>query len=331
MSTALSSARQLLSAATVWDNHACMPLRYNDPTFLPQLERYKKTGVNVVSLNIGFDLEPLESLFLMLASFRSWVNSHNDEYVLANTVEDIERAKSANQLAIVFDIEGGKAVEGHIGLVEVFYTLGVRWMLLAYNKNNKLGGGCQDKDCGLTDYGKAVIDAMERVGMVLCCSHTGYQTVKEAMDYASNPVIFSHSNPRALNDHPRNVPDDLLIDCANTGGVIHLNGVGLFLGNHDASTENIIRHIDYTVNLVGPEHVGLGLDYMFDKSEFVDYLKANPAIFPAEEGYGENFPIIEPERFEAICDGLIRLGYSDRNIMGILGENTMRIASRVWK
>jgi membrane dipeptidase len=74
-------------------------------------------------------------------------------------------------------------VETHPGLVEIFYRLRVRWMLIAYNKNNRLGGGCQDEDSGLTDYGRLIIDEMERVGMVLCCSHTGYRTAREAMEY----------------------------------------------------------------------------------------------------------------------------------------------------
>ena len=315
----------------VWDNHACMPLRPEDDSFLPQLARHKKAGVNVVFLNVSFDLHGPEMAFNMLASIRRWVAAHADEYVLVETVDDIEAAKRDGKLAVLFDLEGGRAVEGHPGLVEVFYRLGVRWMLIAYNKNNKLGGGCQDEDCGLTDYGRQIIDEMERVGMVLCCSHTGYRTAREALEYARKPVIFSHSNPRALKDHERNIPDDLMVACAKTGGVVNINGIGIFLGDNDNSTETIVRHIDYSVQRIGPDHVGLGLDYVFDVEELEEYLRSRPDLFPPSKGYGGGLAMVEPERFPAIADGLAKRGYSEANIQGILGHNNLRVARQVWK
>lgn len=184
-----TQTKRLIERSILWDNHACMPLRPEDETFLPQLARHKAAGVSLVILNVYFDMYPPETIFLMLAAFRRWIGRHSEHYVLAETVVDIESAKRNGKLAVVFDIEGGKAVEGHPGLVEIFYRLGVRWMLIAYNRNNRLGGGCQDEDCGLTDYGRLIIDEMERVGMVLCCSHTGYRTAREAMDYSS---VMSH-------------------------------------------------------------------------------------------------------------------------------------------
>jgi membrane dipeptidase len=245
-------------------------------------------------------------------------------------VADIEAAKRDGKLAVAFDIEGGRAVEAHPGLVEIFYRLGVRWMLIAYNKNNRLGGGCQDEDSGLTDYGRLIIDEMERVGMVLCCSHTGYRTAREAIEYSRNPVIFSHSNPRALWDHERNIPDDLMQACARTGGVVNLNGIGIFLGNNDNSTETLLRHIDYAVELIGAEHVGLGLDYVFDQAELDEYVRSRPDIYPPEKGYGAGIAMIEPERFPVIAEALLRKGYSETDVQGIMGHNNLRVAKRVW-
>lgn len=308
-----------------------MPLRPEDESFLPQLERHRAAGVSVVSLNIYFDGMPPESAFAMAASFRHWIARHADDYLLATTVDDIRLAKATGRLAVFFDIEGGRAVEAHPGLVEVFHRLGVRWMLLAYNKNNRLGGGCQDEDCGLTDYGRQVIDEMRRVGMVLCCSHTGYRTVREAIEHSLNPVIFSHSNPRVVTDHDRNVPDDLIQACARTGGVVNLDGIGIFLGDNDNSTETLIRHIDHVAQLVGPEHVGLGLDYVFDQAELDEYVRSRPDIFPPEKGYRTGIAMIEPERFPVIAEALLRRGYADAEVQGILGHNNLRVASLVWK
>jgi membrane dipeptidase len=323
--------QSLLKRTVIWDNHACMPLRPEDETFLPQLSRCKAAGVSLVILNICFDMHPAETAFPMLASFRQWISRHPADYVLAQTVADIEEAKCDGKLAVVFDIEGGKAVEPHPGLVEVFYRLGVRWMLIAYNRNNRLGGGCQDDDSGLTDYGRLIIDEMERVGMVLCCSHTGYRTAREAMEYSKNPVIFSHSNPRALKDHERNIPDDLIRACADTGGVVNLNGIGIFLGDNDNSTETLLKHIDYVVNLIGAEHVGLGLDYVFDQAELDEYVRSRPDIFPSEKGYSGGIAMIEPERIPLIAAGLLKRGYSETQIQGIIGHNNLRVATQVWR
>jgi len=323
--------KTLLERTVLWDNHACMPLRPEDETFLPQLARHKAAGVSLVVLNICFDMYPPETAFTMLAAFRRWIARHAEDYVLAQTVTDIEAAKINQKLAVVFDIEGGRAVEAHPGLVEIFYRLGVRWMLIAYNKNNRLGGGCQDEDSGLTNYGRQIIDEMERVGMVLCCSHTGYRTAQEAIDYSRNPVIFSHSNPRALWDHERNIPDDLMHACARTGGVVNLNGIGIFLGDNDNTTETLLKHIDYTAGLIGAEHVGLGLDYVFDQVELDEYIRTRPDIYPPEKGYGAGISMIEPERFPVIAEALLKRGYSETDVQGILGHNNLRVASRVWR
>jgi membrane dipeptidase len=204
-------------------------------------------------------------------------------------------------------------------------------MLIAYNRNNRLGGGCMDEDPGLSDYGRKIIDEMERVGMVLCCSHTGYRTAREALEYARRPVIFSHSNPRAMADHPRNIPDDLLRACARTGGVVCLSGIGDFLGSGGDSVEKLIRQIDYVANLIGPEHVGLGLDYVFDQEELEDYKRGHPESYPLINGTVPRTAMIAPESLPAIAEGLIDIGYTDAQVQGALGHNNLRVARQVWK
>lgn len=331
-STMISDRTRMLLARTImWDNHACMPLRSDDESFLPELARHKAAGASLVSLNVFFDMYPPETTFSMLAAFRSWIARHDNDYMLARNARDVEAAKAANKLAIVFDIEGGRAVEPHPGLVEIFYVLGVRWMLIAYNKNNRLGGGCQDDDTGLTAYGRTIIDEMERVGMVLCCSHTGYRTAREALEYSRQPVIFSHSNPRAVKDHDRNIPDDLMRACARTGGVVGINGIGTLLGDNDNSTATLLRHIDYAVQIVGAAHVGLGLDYVFDRAELDAFKRSRPDLYPPEKGYRTGTKMVEPERFPAIAEGLLAMGYGEAAVQGILGHNYLRVAKQVWK
>src|SRR3954467_2104254 len=105
------AVRELFAKTIVWDNHSCMPLRHEDEKFLPQLARHRATGANLVILNVSFDGMAHGTALNMLASFRSWIERHPDDYVVADTVEEIERAKADGRLAVAFDLEGGEAVE----------------------------------------------------------------------------------------------------------------------------------------------------------------------------------------------------------------------------
>lgn len=323
-----SRAQDLLRAAIVWDNHGCMPTRV-DPTFLGQLARYRESGVNVVSLNVGMADQTLEEHLRVLSFMRQWIARRPDAYRLVSTVDDIRRCKSDGRLAIIFDVEGMCPVQDQISFVQTFYELGVRWMLVAYNLNNRAGGGCLDSDTGLTAVGREIIDEMERVGMVLCLSHTGARTAAEALDYTRNPVIFSHSNPYGDVPHARNISDDLMRACARKGGVVGLNGFGTFLGNEEDLIASLLRQLRYAVDLVGAAHVGLGLDYVFDCSGFEEEVRLKPGLYPPDAA--RNVRMIAPETMSAIAEGLARENLSDEEIRGILGENWLRVAARVWR
>ncbi|MES2490083.1 MAG: membrane dipeptidase [Pseudomonadota bacterium] len=323
--------KNVLARSLVWDNHACMPLRPADKDFLPQLARHKAAGASVVILNVSCDCDVINQPFEMLESMRSWISERPQEYLLGASVADIEKAKREGKLAVFFDVEGGMPVQDDPEIVAQLYSLGVRWMLLAYNRNNKLGGGCQDEDSGLSEQGRRVLDVMKRVGMVLCCTHTGERTVREAMEYIERPVIFSHSNPRAVHEHPRNITDNMMRACAATGGVINVNGIGIFLGHNDNSTETYVRHVRYVADLVGPQHVGIGLDYVFDSKELDEYVTSSPQTFPPELGYGAGIKMVEPERIPVIAEALLASGWSDGDLEGFLGANNLRVARAVWK
>ena len=320
----------LLRSSIVWDNHGCMPLRADD-SFLPQLERYRQSGVSLVSLNAGFaDISVLEHL-RVLSYMRRWISQHSDTCGLVSTVEDVLRCKADGKLGVVFDIEGMCPVQDDISLVQTFYELGVRWMLIAYNRNNKAGGGCLDSDGGLTDVGRAIIDEMERVGMVLCLSHAGARTVADALEYVRNPPIFSHSNPYGDNPHPRNVQDDLIRACARKGGVFGLSGIGSFLGTRIDLVNRLVRQLLYVIDLTGPDHVGLGLDYVFDASELEAYVRSKPSLFAPSSMSAGPRATIEPEAIGDIVERLLKENMTDDQVRGILGQNWLRVARAVWR
>lgn len=180
-------------------------------------------------------------------------------------------------------------------------------------------------------FGRAVVREMERVGMVVCCTHTGRRTALDVLDYAERPVIFSHSNPRSFVDHPRNIDDELIRNCAATGGVIGINGVGLFLGGNDISPNNLVRHIDHVVQTVGPGHVGLGLDFVYDMEEILQYVRDHPEQFPARLGYSDGVKFAPLETLEGLVDALFRKGCKTEHVRGILGGNFLRLARQVWR
>lgn len=319
-------AQQIHERALIWDTHACFPLKPDSD--LSELKRYRDNGVNFVSLNIGMDMDSFENVIQVLARFRNYIASHPDNYVLARTVQDILKAKESRKVAIAFDLEGSDPLLGNLNLISFYYDLGVRQMLLAYNKDNRASGGCMEGNIGLTDFGRDVIREMNRVGMVVDVSHMGYRATMEAFEISKAPVIFSHSNPNGLREHVRNISDEQIKACAKTGGVVGINGIGDFLGG--TSSELVVENIEYVIKLVGPEHVGLGMDYVVDKQELIDYIEDNPDVFPPEK-FKDYLSFVEPEQIPAFTELLYQKGYSEQVISDILGGNFLRVAKEVWK
>jgi membrane dipeptidase len=325
-----SRLNKLISDSVLWDSHAgIFPDAKSD---LSGLELWVRNGFSFLSVNIAFDLLPWQQAIGTLAAYRAWIVSHPETYVLVDKVDDVVRAKRDRKLAVSFDIEGMNALNGDINMVQLYHALGVRQMLFAYNLNNAAGGGCHDRDVGLTDFGRAVVKEMNRVGMLVDCSHSAYRTTMEAMEISSAPVIFSHSNPTSVCNHGRNIRDDQIKACAATGGVIGINGLGIFLGDNDISTKTIARHIDYLVDLVGARHVGLGFDYAPpDDIDLGTILRGRPDFWPAGQRYDTpDIKVASPSQTTELVEALLKGGYSDADISGILGGNFRRVASQVW-
>ena len=324
------AAAAVYRGALVWDDHS--GFEPSPDADLGQLERWRAAGVDYLSINVGYDVMGWHETFKALAAFRRWIVAHSESYALAGTIAEVDAASAAGKLAVAFDIEGMNALDGATDLISLYYDLGVRQMLFAYNRNNLAGGGCHDTDVGLTAFGRAVVAEMNRVGMVVDCSHTAYRSTMEAMVISSAPVIFSHSNPRALKDHQRNILDDQIAACAKTSGVIGVNGIGIFLGDNDIRTATLADHVAYLADLVGPEHVGISLDYAAGEAELGSLLGSKPEIWPAGQGYDTpNLQFAAPEQLPELAETLLGRGWDEDDVRAVLGGNFRRVAAEVWK
>ena len=326
-----NNLEQLYRDALVWDAHAGV---FPSPEVdLNLLDEWSALGASYLSINVGFDVMEWQETMATLATYRRWLTAHTDRFVLAGDTQDIDRARAENKFALSFDIEGMNALNGDINMVSVYHALGVRQMLFAYNLNNAAAGGCHDRDTGLTEFGQQVVREMNRVGMIVDCSHAAYTTTMDIMHASSKPVVFSHSNPAAVWDHQRNISDDQIKACAATGGVIGLNGMGIFLGDNDISIDMMLRHVRHVSELVGTAHSGFGFDYSPDIDVDIGViLRSRPDYWPAGQQYDtRGIKHAGPQQLPQLIDALAESGFDDSDIRGFLGENFRRVAANAWQ
>ncbi len=293
------------------------------------LPRYLASGYGLVSLSLASDAEGPEKLLHVLARVRREIRA-DDTLALTSNVQDVRRARQVGKLAISLNLQGSNNLGRDLNLVQLYYDLGVRQLLLVYNHKNAVGDGCHERtDGGLSHYGIELIHELNAVGMIVDCSHTGYRTTMEAIDVSSQPVLFTHSNPKALWRHDRNITDEQAKACAVRGGLVGAVGVGIFMGDNDASTETFFRQVDYWATLVGPDHVMLGSDYVYDPLEMQRYMRSVKS--PESGNYDQMTEFVQPEQLTPLVERMLAAGYSDANICGIVGENYLRVAGQIWR
>ena len=317
-----------------WEAHTCLPL-HPDASFA-SLERYRANGVHCVCINVGMDMNPLGQILAVIASFRARLLAAPERYVTPRTVADIEQARNEGKLAVVFDLEGALPLLERPEMVALYRDLGVRQIHFAYNRNNTVAGGCHDTPQGLTALGRRMVDAMNDAGVLMDCAHTERRTTLDIMAHSRHPVVFSHANPLALAEHGRNISDEQIRACAATGGVVCISGVSKFLGCETPGAADIARHMAHIANLVGPQHVGLGLDIGFSEPGLNDDPPGDfdPGFWwPASAGYGKGIsqmryaPI---ETWQQLPGALRAVGMSEHEVDGALGDNMARVARQVW-
>lgn len=313
----------------IWDQHACAELV--ETADLTELHRYRGGGGGLVSLNVGFAPHGPEVAASVLHSFRAQVEAI-EGLALAASVEDVDRIAAAGDTAVVFDLEDVAPLGGDLGAVAALTALGVRTLGPVYNHANAAGGGCLDAiDDGLTAWGRDLVAEMNVRGMVPDGSHVGARTTFDMCAVSTRPVVFSHSNLRAVWDHPRNITDDQARAVADTGGVVGVTGVGIFLGPNTPTLEAMVRHIEHAVGVVGIAHVGVSTDFSFDWETFRDVLATSPELYDASYTAWGPVEWMPPETFIQLGGALAARGWADADIAAVLGENFRRVALESWE
>ncbi len=268
---------------------------------------------------------------------------------LVRTTEDIRAAKRDGGAALLLHAQGGEWLGGKLHRLAAFHALGLRMMLPAYNRANLLCSGClEPTDGGLTALGRAFVKEANRLGVVLDGSHVGYRSCHEMIDASDFPLVFSHSNAKALVDSPRNIPDDLIRACTERGGVIGLAPFGPLCfregSTHWPTLTDFIDHVDHVVQLTGSvENVGIGTDMSLGTYEdLVPDPWAQTDLLPMGTEYAKHVSGDRRSPKRALADfnsysqvwnlihALNARGYDDRAVEGFLGGNFLRVFRRVW-
>ena len=296
-------------------------------------------------------IHPHSSLETALREVMFWdlIARQNRNLLIATKPEDILRAKRDGRAAIIIAAQDGDWMGLQLHRVEALYRLGLRMMLPVYNATNQIGSGCLDHDQGLTRFGETLVDECDRLGLLLDGSHVGKRTTLEMMARTKRPLVFSHSNAKAIVDNPRNIDDEQIRACVATGGVIGLAPFGPFTlkeGSREwPSMKDFIDHVDHVAQLTGStDHIGIGTDMSLgtypyhDKDPWPQPEYASAIGVYAEAVSGD---VRSPKR--ALCDfnsypqvvgfaeALRARGYSGTDVEKILGGNFLRVFERVWR
>ncbi|MEC3951422.1 membrane dipeptidase [Nocardia sp. CDC153] len=326
----------------LWEQHCCLPLL---PTAdLLELTRYPSGSY--LSVNIGYSPQSTRESLELVTQFRRDALT-DGRFRLVHSIEDawpeVPSAETDSTLALAFDLEDAGPLEGDLDNVELFYELGLRSLLPTYNHANAAGCGCLDSaDSGLTAYGRDLIRKLNEVGVFADGSHCSRRTGLDIAEISDVPMIYSHSNFAALWAHPRNIGDDQAKACAATGGVIGINGVGIFLGHNEPADrggriEAMADHIAYGAELVGIEHIGVGSDYSFDADDFNAELAKNPESYSEEYTRYGQLQWVPPEDLLGVSgvpgldEVLAARGFSAADRAAVFGGNFARVARAVWR
>ncbi len=272
-----------------------------------------------------------------IAQWKRWFDEHGDIIRQVYTADDIRAAKADGRVGIILGWQNTSGIDDDIANLALFRELGVRIMQLTYNSQNLVGSGCwESRDGGLSDFGRDVIDEMNRLGILIDLSHVGPLTSDDAIKHSKVPVAYTHCCPM-LKEHARNKTDEQLRTIAEAGGFIGFASYTPFLPKGEDSTlDDCVAGMEHVINLVGEEAVGIGTDWVQDQDlAFFDYLSSDKGKGRATATRRAKVPAM-PKGLETLGDfrnfipAMERAGWPEPRIRRVLGENWLRFLGDVW-
>jgi membrane dipeptidase len=322
------------------------------------IQKLKEAGISATHVTIP-DVECF-SVYQVVDQLAKWF--HNLRRLvpykvrLVTTVKSIRETKDEGGVAMILGSQGSGFLGVDLSSLDLFARLGMRTMQPTYQRQNQFGSGCGEKtDSGLSDLGIQWVQQMNELRMVISLSHASYKTSMQVMEITKDPVIFDHSNPKALCDHPRNITDEQMRVCAEKSGVIGLCPLVEFTSaDKKASEQNVedyVKHIDYVVDLIGIDHVGIGLDFAESYFYTPELILEEKRLYPGLESrptqevdsrflesgndklyfYERHLPWLRTiSDAPIVTEALLHAGYSEEDVKKIIGENFLRVFKAVW-
>jgi membrane dipeptidase len=312
------------------------------------VENAMRSGITAVNATISEITTGERAFELTIKNIAAWDHEferHPNVFMQVRRLDDIRAAKRGRQVGIMLGFQDTVPYAEKIDRVEMFHRLGVRIVQLTYNGSNLVGDGCLvPQDAGLKPYGRDVVAELNELGALVDVSHVGWQTTREAIAASRAPIAATHSGAAAVNNVPRNKPDDILRALANRGGVIGVFMMPFLRASGQPAADDFLRHVAHCLNVCGEDHVGIGSDLSitpldltpeFRKihADFVKVRRERGVSAPGEDENVFNYvpDFNSPRRIELVADRLAAAGHSSARIEKIIGGNWMRLLGDVWK
>jgi membrane dipeptidase len=301
-------------------------------------DQFRASGIRIFHIAIGNGgRDAYQESIRFFGLWNGFIAYQHDHFLRIDSTASLEQVKASGKIGVLLGLQNADHFRSPDD-VDFFYDLGQRVSQLTYNTRNLIGNGSTERrDEGISDFGVAIIERMNKLGMTVDVSHCGDRTTLDAFEISKKPVLITHANCRALVPHPRCKTDEAIRKMAASGGVMGVTGVRMFVKVDEPTTiEDALNHFDHVRKLVGVEHVGVGSD-----SDLQGYDKMPPeenkqlrAAYKGSYAFREKIDIDglnHPKRMFDLTEGLIRRGYSDSDIELVLGGNFKRALAAIWK
>ncbi len=306
-------------------------------------DRWIKGGVSTIGVTVGGANYGPEVTMKVISWFSEQIQTR-DDLMFCRTADDIRNAKKLGKLGIFYHFQGPSSLDIDLERVWYYKQMGVGIIQLAYNTRNPFANGISERvDGGLSILGQKLVQTCNEARVVVDVSHTGFKSSMDAIEASSEPVILSHANARGKINNPRNVPDELLKAIAKNGGFAGAVAYPAFVSNKKIPTmDDMVGMIDYMVDLMGIDHVTMGLDYdstghgilpeeQVEKTYkmMVDSGAWDPKAYPKPPyHYPQGMEL--PDTLQNLTGALLARGYKEKDLAKIWGGNWLRVMDQVW-